>query len=204
MACNRITAAITRKFSASGRSRRCSIPTTRPAPRATSASTRRDRPLGNEPADRCHVNWVVLDSDWEAEFCRVAESHPQGPRLREEPQPRPRSAVPLRLRDSQVSARLHRAGGRRPRRRRPAASRRRDQGLPARGREGEEIHDGHLLGARREPSRHATAAGRSPSSPRSTRSKPTSRRRSKRVQQDDRVRRVGAQLTIERTPCPRH
>ena len=25
---------------------------------------------------RCHVNWVVLDSDWEAEFCRVAESHP--------------------------------------------------------------------------------------------------------------------------------
>lgn len=28
-------------------------------------------------ADRCHVNWVVLDSDWEAEFCRVAEAHPR-------------------------------------------------------------------------------------------------------------------------------
>jgi type III restriction enzyme len=26
---------------------------------------------------RCHINWVVLDSDWEAEFCRVAESHPR-------------------------------------------------------------------------------------------------------------------------------
>jgi type III restriction enzyme len=26
---------------------------------------------------RCHVNWVVLDSDWEAEFCRVAEAHPR-------------------------------------------------------------------------------------------------------------------------------
>jgi type III restriction enzyme len=26
---------------------------------------------------RCHVNWVVLDSDWEAELCRVAESHPR-------------------------------------------------------------------------------------------------------------------------------
>ena len=26
---------------------------------------------------RCHVNWVVLDSDWEAEFCRVVESHPR-------------------------------------------------------------------------------------------------------------------------------
>ena len=28
-------------------------------------------------ARKCHVNWVVLDSDWEAEFCRVAESHPK-------------------------------------------------------------------------------------------------------------------------------
>lgn len=26
---------------------------------------------------KCHVNWVVLDKDWEAEFCRVAESHPR-------------------------------------------------------------------------------------------------------------------------------
>ena len=26
---------------------------------------------------RCHVNWVVCDGDWEAEFCRVAEAHPR-------------------------------------------------------------------------------------------------------------------------------
>ena len=26
---------------------------------------------------RCHVNLVICDSDWEAEFCRVAESHPR-------------------------------------------------------------------------------------------------------------------------------
>ena len=26
---------------------------------------------------RCHINWVVCDSDWEAEFCRVAEAHPR-------------------------------------------------------------------------------------------------------------------------------
>ena len=26
---------------------------------------------------RCHVNWVIFDSDWEAEFCRVAEAHPR-------------------------------------------------------------------------------------------------------------------------------
>jgi type III restriction enzyme len=28
-------------------------------------------------ARRCHVNWVICDSDWEAEFCRVAEAHPR-------------------------------------------------------------------------------------------------------------------------------
>jgi type III restriction enzyme len=26
---------------------------------------------------KCHVNWVILDSDWEAELCRVVESHPR-------------------------------------------------------------------------------------------------------------------------------
>lgn len=25
----------------------------------------------------CHLNWLIMDSDWEAEFCRTAESHPQ-------------------------------------------------------------------------------------------------------------------------------
>ena len=27
------------------------------------------------PPPKSHVNWVVYDSDWEAEFCRVAEAH---------------------------------------------------------------------------------------------------------------------------------
>lgn len=26
---------------------------------------------------KCHINWIILDSDWEGEFCRVAESHPR-------------------------------------------------------------------------------------------------------------------------------
>jgi type III restriction enzyme len=26
---------------------------------------------------RCQINWVIWDSQWEAEFCRVAESHPR-------------------------------------------------------------------------------------------------------------------------------
>ena len=38
-------------------------------------TSRRDR--WETDARRCHINWVILDSDWEAEFCRVAESHPR-------------------------------------------------------------------------------------------------------------------------------
>ncbi len=26
---------------------------------------------------RCHVNWVIYDSSWEREFCRIVESHPR-------------------------------------------------------------------------------------------------------------------------------
>ena len=26
-------------------------------------------------AEKCHVNWAVLDSDWEREFCKVVEAH---------------------------------------------------------------------------------------------------------------------------------
>jgi type III restriction enzyme len=28
-------------------------------------------------SNRCHINWCVCDSEWEAELCRVAEKHPQ-------------------------------------------------------------------------------------------------------------------------------
>jgi hypothetical protein len=34
------------------------------------------KPLYTTSPTRCHVNHVVLDSDWEAEFVRVAEAHP--------------------------------------------------------------------------------------------------------------------------------
>ncbi|MCB1173729.1 MAG: DEAD/DEAH box helicase family protein [Leptospiraceae bacterium] len=32
--------------------------------------------LWTTQANRCHVNYVVYDSEWEAEFCRVVEAHP--------------------------------------------------------------------------------------------------------------------------------
>jgi type III restriction enzyme len=75
MACNRITNAITANFLG-----------TRPIKALPDAynptgSTRHVR-FNTSKADRwqtssrhCQINWVVLDSDWEAEFCRVAEKH---------------------------------------------------------------------------------------------------------------------------------
>ena len=35
------------------------------------------RPTWTADPRRCHVNRAVLDSDWEAQFCRIAESHPR-------------------------------------------------------------------------------------------------------------------------------
>ncbi len=29
------------------------------------------------PPPKCHLNWIVCDSDWEAELCRVVEAHPK-------------------------------------------------------------------------------------------------------------------------------
>ena len=26
---------------------------------------------------KCHINYAVLDSTWEGEFCRIVENHPQ-------------------------------------------------------------------------------------------------------------------------------
>ena len=77
MACNKITAAITRQFLGE-----------RPIkvlldPYNPTGSTRHVR-FNTSKMDRwetsskhCHLNWVILDSDWEGEFCRVAESHPK-------------------------------------------------------------------------------------------------------------------------------
>ena len=75
MACERITAAITRRhederpikavldaFNPTGSTRHVNF--------YTSKTTR-----WQTDARRCHINWVVCDSDWEAEFCRVVEAH---------------------------------------------------------------------------------------------------------------------------------
>jgi len=79
IACNRITAAITRQFLGERPIKALLDPynpigSTSHVRFSTSRAERWDT-SGPPPKD--HINWVVLDSDWEAEFCRVAESHPQ-------------------------------------------------------------------------------------------------------------------------------
>jgi type III restriction enzyme len=77
MACERITAAITSAFEGLRPIKAVLDPYNPTGSTAhinfnTSKTTRwQTRP------DRCHINWIILDSDWEAELCRVVESHPR-------------------------------------------------------------------------------------------------------------------------------
>ena len=65
-------------------------------------------------ARKCHVNWVVCDSDWEAEFCRVAEAHPQRPAYVKNQSLGFEVPYLMGSHAPQIPPRLHRAGGRRP------------------------------------------------------------------------------------------
>lgn len=79
MACNRITAAITRKFVGVRPIKALLDPynPTGSTKHVRFNTSRTDRWDTSGPPPKNQVNWVVLDSDWEAEFCRVAESHPK-------------------------------------------------------------------------------------------------------------------------------
>jgi type III restriction enzyme len=77
MACERITAAITRA-ELGKRPIKAVLDPYNPGGSTAHVNFRTSKTARWETdARRCHVNWVVLDSDWEAEFCRVAESHPR-------------------------------------------------------------------------------------------------------------------------------
>ncbi len=76
-ACEIITAAITRS-SANGDPVRAMLDPFNPTGSTAHVNfnTSKDS-LWQTDSRKCHVNTVVLDSDWEAEFCRVAEAHPR-------------------------------------------------------------------------------------------------------------------------------
>lgn len=80
MACERITAAITLAEQANQRPIKAVLDPYNPTgtTRFVNFNTSKtERWQTNGPPPKSHINWVILDSDWEAEFCRVAEAHPQ-------------------------------------------------------------------------------------------------------------------------------
>ncbi len=79
MACNRINAAITSQFLGE-RPIKALLDPYNPSGSTMHVrfnTSRKELWDTSGPPPKNHVNWVVLDSDWEAEFCRVAESHPK-------------------------------------------------------------------------------------------------------------------------------
>ena len=77
MACERIAAAITRT-NLEGNSIKALLDPYNPAGSTRFVNFRTSKALRWRTDPRkCHVNWVILDSDWETEFCRVAEEHPR-------------------------------------------------------------------------------------------------------------------------------
>ena len=77
MACERITAGITRAL-IGNRPIVAVLDTYNPEGTTAHVSfntSKEDR--WQTASDKCQINWVILDSDWEAEFCRVAEAHPR-------------------------------------------------------------------------------------------------------------------------------
>ena len=77
IACERITAAITRAEIGS-RPVKAVLDPYNPVGSTVHVNFTTSKTIRWETdSGRCHINWVVLDSDWEAEFCRVAESHPR-------------------------------------------------------------------------------------------------------------------------------
>ena len=77
MACERITAAITRKH-VDERPIKAVLDPYNPTGSTNHVNfntSKKDR--WETDSRKCHINWIILDSDWEAEFCRVAEAHPK-------------------------------------------------------------------------------------------------------------------------------
>ena len=79
VACDRITAAITRAEQGR-RPIKAVLDPYNPVGSTTHVNfntSKMDRWDTSGPPPKCQLNWVILDSDWEGEFCRVAEAHPK-------------------------------------------------------------------------------------------------------------------------------
>jgi type III restriction enzyme len=79
MACERITAGITRALIGERPIKAVLDPynPTGSTKHVSFNTSKKDRWETNGPPPKCQLNWVILDSGWEGEFCRVAEAHPR-------------------------------------------------------------------------------------------------------------------------------
>ena len=77
MACNRINAGITRALEGTRPIKALLDPYNPVGSTATVKFNTSSAERWETSSKSCHINWVVLDSSWEAEFCRVAESNPK-------------------------------------------------------------------------------------------------------------------------------
>jgi len=77
MACERITAGITRSFIGEHPMKAVLDPYNPVGSTAHVNFNTSKTERWETDSKRCHINWAILDSDWEGEFCRVAESHPK-------------------------------------------------------------------------------------------------------------------------------
>ena len=76
-ACERITAAIVESERAAGGNVTAMLDSFWPVGTTRDVNFTTSKQLKwRTRADRCHVNWAVCDSDWEAEFCGVVEANP--------------------------------------------------------------------------------------------------------------------------------
>ena len=76
MACERITTAITQSWVGSRPTKAVLDPYNPSGSTAHVSFNTSKTERWETAAHRSHINWVILDSDWEAEFCRVVENHP--------------------------------------------------------------------------------------------------------------------------------
>ena len=78
MACSRITAAITLAEQGKDRPIRALLDPYNPTGSTLHVNFNTSKTeRWQTSSQKSHINWVILDSDWEAEFCRVAEAHPE-------------------------------------------------------------------------------------------------------------------------------
>ena len=76
-ACEKITAAVTRAQLAERQPVKAMLDPYNPTGTTRHVNFTTSRTQRYATTGRCHLNWAILDSTWEGEFCRVLDSHPK-------------------------------------------------------------------------------------------------------------------------------